>query len=330
MDIVILGAGATGSILAAHLIKAGENVTLIARGARAEYLRTNGITITGLADFTVPCSVVTDPGGVKRTDLLIVTVKTYDTESALRGLAHLDLSAAVSVQNGVMKNDQLAAVFGKENTLGGAFFCSGEVAADGAVRFTLNQCFYVGELGGGVTDRVRHVVDILAHSGITSEASPMIGAVEWSKFISWLGMMSLSVLTRMETWKFLENRHTALIGVRIMKEAAGLAERLGIPLEDNPPFPIRSMRLQPEEETVETLHGIGEFMKAATPDHRVSALQDLERGRRLEAGETLGYVLERARAEKIEVPTVTTVFHLISGIDDHNRLMFAESRASDN
>jgi 2-dehydropantoate 2-reductase len=315
MKIVILGAGATGSILAGHLARAKEDVVLIARGERGAFLAEHGITITGISEFNVPCPVVTDPGEVKDADLLIVTVKTYDMEAALEGINHMKISAAVSLQNGVMKNDQLAGVFGEDKTLGGAFFCSGETVSDGSVRFTLNQCFYVGELRGEISRRVEDIVKILEKSGIKAEASPSIMTIEWSKFISWLAMMALSVLTRMETYKFLSRPETAAIGARIMKEAARVADKLGIELEDRPPFPIRSMLCQDEQKTVKTLCGIGEFMAVATPDHRVSALQDLERGRRLEAGETLGYVLKQAGATGVSVPTIETVYQLICGID---------------
>jgi 2-dehydropantoate 2-reductase len=317
MKIAILGAGAMGSILAAHLKKAGHDVVLLARGERAKFLQTHGIAITGLSDFTVACPVTTDFTIVSEADILIVTVKTYDMDSALSSVRHMKVSGAVSVQNGVMKNDQLAGVFGKDRTLGGALFASGEVETDGSVRFTLNQCFYVGELAGGVSPRVEGFVHALNASGIKAETSPAIQSVEWSKFISWLGMMPLAVLTRLETGKFLSHPQTALISAKIMKEAAAVAQKIGIALEDRPPFMIRSMMDQPDEEVVKTLCGIGEFMKAATPTHRVSALQDLERGRRLEAGETLGYVAAKAKAEKIDVPTLDTALALISSIDHY-------------
>jgi 2-dehydropantoate 2-reductase len=61
MHIVILGAGALGTVLSAHLTRAGEDVTLIARGQRAAYLQEHGAIITGLVDFTVPVRVVIDP-----------------------------------------------------------------------------------------------------------------------------------------------------------------------------------------------------------------------------------------------------------------------------
>lgn len=65
MTIVILGAGALGTVLGAHLAQAGEDVTMIARGNRSAYLQTCGATMTGLVDLTVPMSVVTDPQQVQ-------------------------------------------------------------------------------------------------------------------------------------------------------------------------------------------------------------------------------------------------------------------------
>src|SRR5215831_20883990 len=86
MKIVILGAGALGTVLGAHLARGGEDVTLIARGQRAVYLQAHGATLTGLVDFTVPVRVVTDPSQVHDADVLMVTVKTYDMGPALQSI----------------------------------------------------------------------------------------------------------------------------------------------------------------------------------------------------------------------------------------------------
>lgn len=75
MKVVVLGAGALGSILAGHLARAGEDVTLISRGARAHYLQHHGITITGLVDFTIPCAVVTDPARLSHADVARLTLR---------------------------------------------------------------------------------------------------------------------------------------------------------------------------------------------------------------------------------------------------------------
>ncbi len=114
MNLVLVGAGALGSVLGAYLAKAGEDVSLLARGNRAAYLKEHGVTVTGLGDFNVPVNVVTDPHQVKKADALIVTVKTYDMADTLASIGHLDVGSVLSIQNGVVKNEQLAHVFGWE------------------------------------------------------------------------------------------------------------------------------------------------------------------------------------------------------------------------
>jgi len=143
MNIVILGAGALGTVLGAHLAKAGEEVTLLARGHRAAYLQEHGATLTGLADFTVPVTVVTDPHQVQKADVLIVTVKTYDMEAALAGVKHMQVGSVLSIQHGVLKDEQLASLFGWDKVLGATAVVSAEVWPTGTVNFTANQGFHL-------------------------------------------------------------------------------------------------------------------------------------------------------------------------------------------
>ena len=181
MKIVILGAGALGTVLGAHVARAGEDVTLIARGKRAAYLKEHGATITGLADFTVPVNVITDPSQVHSADVLIVTVKTYDMASALASVKHLDVGCVLSIQNGVLKNEQLAHTFGWAKVLGAMVFTGAEVLPTGIVRFTLNQGVYLGELPAGTSARVQTLAATLEHGGIVVQVTPSIQSWEWSK-----------------------------------------------------------------------------------------------------------------------------------------------------
>ena len=315
MKIIVLGAGAMGSIIAGHLTRAGEDVTVIARGERAAYLKKHGITITGLVDFNVPCSVETDPRKIDTADVLMVTVKTYDMESALSSLGHLEVGCVLSVQNGVMKNEQLAGVFGEDKTLGAVTIFSGEVIKDGAVHFTFHDCFYIGELPNGSSERVKSLVDCLNRSGINAKAAAQIQTTEWTKYVSWLGMMVLAVLTRVETCKFLSDPDTAVIVARITREAASLAASLGIPLEDTTLMPVKTIAEVSEEEAIEKIRASGVMMKTKSPRHKLSTLQDLLRGRHLEVEETLGYAIVKASNQGVPIPTIETCYRLIAGIN---------------
>ena len=282
MRFVILGAGALGSIIAGHLARAGEDVTVVARGDRAGYVRQHGITLTGRVDFTIACPVITDPVALRGADVLIVAVKTYDMAAALAPLRHLQVATVLSVQNGVLKNAQLAEAFGAEKTVGAATFLSGEVLPDDLVRCTANQVLYVGEIPAGTSARVQQLVEALARAGLQAEATAHIQTIEWSKFVAWIGSMTVAVLTRLETYKFFSDPDTALVCTRLMRETARLAAQWGIALVDMPAFPVHTISSGTEEEGVETLRERGAQMQARASMQRMSSLQDLERGRQIE------------------------------------------------
>ena len=179
MKIIVLGAGALGSIVAARLARAGEDVSLIARGDRATLLRENGITITGLNEFNVACPIVTDVSRLSGCDVLIVAVKSQDVESALSSLAGFTFASVLSVQNGVKGNEQIGKVFGKSSTLGATASLSGVVLPQGHIRFTLNGGFYAGELPDGLSPRVHALATTLTIAGINTEAVPNIQTLQW-------------------------------------------------------------------------------------------------------------------------------------------------------
>src|SRR5262245_22111523 len=198
MKIVILGAGALGTVLGAHLARAGEDVTLLARGHRAAYLQEHGATITGLVDFTVPVRVVIDPSQLHDADVLMVTVKTYDMDTALQSVKHLDVGSVLSIQNGVLKDEQLAQTFGWDKVLGAMTHFSAEVLPMGTVRFRTNQGLYLGELPEGTSPRVQTLGDLFEHVGIAVKITPHIQSFEWSKYVAWVCLMAPAVLTRLE------------------------------------------------------------------------------------------------------------------------------------
>ncbi|HET7133452.1 MAG TPA: 2-dehydropantoate 2-reductase, partial [Gammaproteobacteria bacterium] len=137
-EFAILGAGAMGSILAAHLARAGHSVALLARGHRAAQVRGDGLRITGLTRLTVPVHVIEHPAELRDADVLIVATKATGTAESLQPLAHARIGCAFSVQNGVLKNDLLQAAFGHEHVLGALANLSGELQPSGEVLFTRN------------------------------------------------------------------------------------------------------------------------------------------------------------------------------------------------
>src|SRR5688572_21250154 len=86
-EFAILGAGAMGSILGAHLARAGHTVAMLARGRRAEQVRSEGLRVSGVARFSAPIQVIDDRARLHETEVLIVATKAIGTAESLQPLA---------------------------------------------------------------------------------------------------------------------------------------------------------------------------------------------------------------------------------------------------
>jgi 2-dehydropantoate 2-reductase len=308
MNFVIVGAGALGSIYAAYLARAGHQVSLIARGERAAALASHGIFIEGKDPFSVRCRIVTQPETIRQADVVIVAIKTYDTAQALAPLRGLRVNSAFSVQNGVLKNQQLSEAFGPRAILGAVGMLGGQVlpaknSFPGAVRYNVAGPTIIGEPAGGTSSRAEELVGAIVQSGLEARVSDDITSVEWSKFVGWSGFSTLAVMTRLPTWRFLTDADTALIAARVMRETAAVAIGHGVTLQDSG-FTSRAFINAREDEAVKAVQAHGERMKANAPDFRQSILQDADRNRRLEVNETLDYTLTLATDLGVATPTL--------------------------
>lgn len=313
--IVVLGAGALGSVVAAHLARAGEDVHVVARGRRARSIREHGLTIAGRSNFTVPVRVTDEPRTLKAADVLLVTVKTYDMEEALDSVEHLDVGCALSVQNGVYKNEQLARRFGWNRTLGATAGFGGEMRSDGVAYFSVNEGLFTGELPSGTSARVDGLASTLERAGIRAVASPAIRTVEWSKYVVFVSLTAAAVLTRLDTITMLKNPSIARVVAGLQQEMAQLARKLDIPLEDYGWLRARTVSSLSMDEAVASIQQSGEQLEAmGAAGHKVSTLQDLERGRRLEVDETLGYAVRKGAELGVPLPMVETCYRLVAGI----------------
>ncbi len=241
VEYAILGAGALGSILGAHLARAGHDVVLLARGRRAAQVDADGLRIEGLADLDVRVPVLTDPTRLKRAETLIMATKAIGTAQALEPLRHAQIDAAFSIQNGMQKDELLAAAFGTAAVIGAVANFSGELLASGSVLFTRNVDLRVGELPGPVTSRVRRIVGAIDAAGVRATVSETILEDEWSKFAAWVGLMALSVTTRRNTWEYLCNPAAALVLVRLVREVGRLAAAFDVGLAGAPVLPVREL-----------------------------------------------------------------------------------------
>ena len=216
------------------------------------------------------------------------------------------------MQNGVLKNELLAKVFGFSRVLGAMADFSGELLANGDVKFTRNVCLHLGEEKGGMSPRAEALSALIDSAGVRCAAASNIRTREWSKFAGWIAQFPLAVLTRQITWKFLMDERSAAVIVALVREAAALAAAMKIELVDMSPLPVPGIVRASEEQAIAMIKAIGQDFLEKSPEHRMSAQQDVLRGSRLEHEETLGFALARGRELGVPMPTLDTCYRIIS------------------
>ena len=140
MRILIVGAGALGGLCGAYLTRAGEDVTLLeVNQARARLLNEGGLEIARTAQeaIRVPVRVVTTVDGEAPFELVLIAVKTYQTEEALRPVLGATGPHArfLSLQNGIGNTETIASVVGPGRVLCGITYHSVQHAGPGRLIF---------------------------------------------------------------------------------------------------------------------------------------------------------------------------------------------------
>ena len=320
MRICIAGAGALGSVLGGYFTRAGNEVTLLGRQDHVEAIRARGLQIDGIRGRQVVGSLraVADPGEVEAADLLILCVKSYDTREMLAALRHLRgrVGMAISLQNGGRKDEELAEAFGAEAVVGAATLVGAAMPMPGSVRHTGQGGTWIGELDGRSSARVEALAELFRKADLPVEVRSDIRTAIWCKLNQMVPAAALSCVTRLFLHQIYLDRNLATLFVELSREVAQIAARLATPLEDFRGFAVKTVCALPFEEAVASVMGRGRAMlEQGMTQVKISTLQDLERGKRTEADQVIGYVVRLAADLGVAMPKVDLLYRVIKGVE---------------
>jgi 2-dehydropantoate 2-reductase len=293
MKTAIMGAGGQGGLFGGLLWRAGEDVTLIARGRQLEAIRSRGLTLKapGPKAFIVDIAATDDPGSLGPVDLLLFCVKTYDLETAAVAAAPLvgPGTAILPVQNGISAPDRLGEIFGRERVIGGVSYHQGAIEEPGLISYgRVRGKLYLGELDGGSSPRVESIYSMLSGAGIVSEVHPDIRLAMWEKLVLICATGGVLAYYRKPVGPVLADAEGRALMLGVMEEVESVARALGIDM----PRGIAGTTLEFIEDK-------------SAPDTRSSQLEDLLAGRRLELEWLNGEVVRLGR--EVGVPTPLNV-----------------------
>jgi 2-dehydropantoate 2-reductase len=321
----VVGAGALGTLYGACLARAGLEVQLLGREAHAAAIRDAGeVVVEGIGGrWTTPLRATSRPDEVEPAELVILLTKSQDARSALGSLGHVrdSVEVAVSLQNGVEKDEILREWCGAKHVLGGSTMVGGTLERPGAVRHTLRGVTYLGELGGGESERAHRLARLLQAGGLDAQVVDDVESVEWSKLVHASPSMSLTALARLPFHEMLTDEGLGRCYVEILREGAEVARRAGVELGDWPGmFPVATVASLPVEDAVELVRERGRQMATGGATAvTVSMLRDLELARPLELDAVHGFLAAEAARRGVDAPLTRLTLALLSALDSGAR-----------
>jgi 2-dehydropantoate 2-reductase len=299
MRIAVMAAGAVGGYFGARLAQAGHEVAFVARGRQLEALRAHGLRVySPLGDVHLPDVEVTDePAGIGTVDLVLFTVKLWDTTEAADAIKPLlgENTAVVSFQNSVVKDDTLRQALGAQHIIGGVCYIAATIAEPGVIRHTGTLAKLVfGEYDGSQSPRVRQFGDACADAGVDAEISDRIEQAIWEKFVFLVGVSGTTSLARSAIGPIRSHPRSRAFLHDAMAEVVQVARAQGVPL-----------RADYADDRI----AFADQMDASATS---SMYRDLEQGNRLEVDWLSGDVVERGTRLGVATPRNRAISDILS------------------
>jgi len=300
MKIVMMGSGGVGGFFGGRLAHAGCDVSFVARGSHLAAMRAQGLAIESQihGDIRVPGVRVTDdPASLGIADLVIVSVKLWDTESAARQIRPLvgAHTAVLSLQNGVIKDDILRRHFGNAAIMGGVAYVATTISKPGTIRQTgTMQRVVLGEYDGSKSARATFLHEALLRAGVSAELSTDVRRAIWEKYVFLVGLSATTTTMRANVGPIRENPRTRAFLLELMREAVAVGRAHGVAL----PADYAEDRLA--------------FADGLPADMTSSMHHDLDRGNPLEVEWLSGGVVQLGQAAGVPTPANRAVCDILA------------------
>jgi 2-dehydropantoate 2-reductase len=232
MNIVIVGAGAIGSLFGALLAK-NNSVVLVGRAPHITAIQHNGLNINGKTHLHVKLSAVESVKDIPISpNLILLSVKSYDTETAIKHTVPLiqDETVVVSLQNGLNNIEKIKHIVDKDCIVGGVTTHGAIFSNPGVIKHTGKGKTILGELDGIRSKRLENIVRIFNEAGIETQVSNDIVKEIWGKVIINSSINPLTAFFNCKNGYLLENPLLKKIVETISEESTNIAQAEGIKL----------------------------------------------------------------------------------------------------
>jgi 2-dehydropantoate 2-reductase len=315
MKVCIYGAGAIGGYLGVEFMRAGADVSLVARGAHLAAMRQNGLKLLiGGEERVVHPRCTDDPTELGEQDYLIICLKAHSITGVIDRMQPLlgPRTRIVTAFNGIPywyfyrhggrhEGSTLESIdpggrqwreLGPERAIGCIVYPATEIEAPGVIRHVYGNNFPLGEPSGEISPDVKSLSDLFVAAGMKAPVLDRIRDEIWLKLWGNVCLNPISALTHATLDVICTNPQTRALSKTIMLEAQAIAESFGVKFRVD------------VERRIEGARKVGA--------HKTSMLQDLERGRPMEIDPLVTVVQEMGRMTGIATPALDAVLALVS------------------
>ena len=299
MKVAIIGTGAMGSIYAALLAEAGHDVWAVdAWQAHVDAINTAGLRVAGASsDRTITTiHATTDIAQVGDCDLYIIATKVGQVSAAARAVAKIIRPEALvlTIQNGLGAGERIAEHISIKNVLlGVAEGFGASMKGPGHAHHNAMKLVRVGEINGGLTQRLQKLEKKLQMAGLQTKAFENITQLIWEKFLCNVTFSAPCTVFEKTVGGLMSDADQWQIALGAMQEAYQIAQHRNIALSFD----------DPEAYVTE----FGQNM----PNARPSMLLDHIAKRTSELGAINGMVPVMGRQDNIKTPYNDTLVAMV-------------------
>lgn len=306
MKVVIVGPGAMGCLLAAHLSKSKEDIWLLDKSEeKVEIIKQKGIIIEGISgNWKANAQITADVNQIKNPDLIIICVKAFHTKNAILQCKPIisDNTKVLTLQNGIGNVEIISEVIGPEKVIAGITNHGATSLGLCHIRHAGKGQTTIGQLDGRIPVEMSAIRELFKKSNMEIKISRDIKGVLWSKLIINSGINALSAITRLTNGDLIKFENTR----RIMREAVSEASRV-----------VKRKRIKlVYDDPLAKVEAVCE----ATSGNQSSMLQDVLRKKNTEIDFINGVVVRQAQSMGIAVPVNTILVDLVRTIEQSYKI----------
>jgi 2-dehydropantoate 2-reductase len=240
MKIAVVGTGAMGSVYAAHFGKAGHEVWAIdVWQEHLDAIERGGLAVSGASGSFVVEHLHTGrtPAAAGVSDVWIVATKAADVETVAVAIAP-ELqpdSIVMAFQNGLGSGERVARhVPADQVVVGIAEGFGSSVPEPGHVHHEGMRLIRIGELEGGLTERVLRLEAAWRAAGFNVRAFDDVHLMIWEKFLCNVTLSAPCAAFDVTVGELMANPEAWAVALGCMLEAygVGLATGIEFPFED--------------------------------------------------------------------------------------------------